>query len=48
MASALVLWGGVPHFALLSLGSSPSEEEEGDGEGPGCVLPWWLGNRPPP
>lgn len=36
------------HFALLSLGSSPSEEEEGDGEGPGCVLLWWLGNRLPP
>lgn len=30
----------VKWFALLSLGSSPSDEEEGEGEGPDCVPAW--------
>lgn len=36
------------YFVLLSLGSSPSDDEEGDGEAPDWVLVWWLGNRLPP
>lgn len=36
------------YFALPSLGSSPSDDDEGDGEGPDWGAVWWLGNRFPP